>query len=589
MEGLSLHKLMWKGFFAVQYYMARFFVLLVLVTLLIGCQQKISKVTQQKLDNAEVPSDVYKDDLVIQRALIPKHTDYVRQFAFNPDEKWVISASRNKTVEVGDLSPYTVGKWHRKVFSFKTRSISGNPFEIEISATFTHTDSGTELILPGYYDGNNIWKVGFMPTKVGIWTYKTSSPNKSLSNHTGRMKVAASGHKGLLAKDSTYPDKWRYADGPYVVPIGVFVNAMLEDAALPTFTAMADFLKNNNLHLLNFRLSENDRAFENVDNNTMHLARWQRLERRMEILTERGLGVDVMLYTDDSGKPSFGPRSAQEKLLIRYTVARLCGFPSVMFNSGIDLVEYRDQEWVNWYGAQVSALDPYDHPISSRYNPYPGKMQGQTYNSVGNRNSKISDLLNAYVLGDGIPTANNDNWSEDLKNNINGHTPDDIRRAAWKATIAGGIAFHVRHNTNFCPTGITECDRYFHIASLHTELDSEQWLARVNPFIHQHLGSVFASMIPSPNLVDEELGKFALADPAYNRILYFLLGQGDSWDGGDGGPIVMKLDGVGGSFEATWFDPRTGELKAAGTHLGSGNIALVPPNAQDWLLVLKRL
>ena len=293
-----------------QYYMARFFVLLVLVTLLIGCQQKISKVTQQKLDNAEVPSDVYKDDLVIQRALIPKHTDYVRQFAFNPDEKWVISASRNKTVEVGDLSPYTVGKWHRKVFSFKTRSISGNPFEIEISATFTHTDSGTELILPGYYDGNNIWKVGFMPTKVGIWTYKTSSPNKSLSNHTGRMKVAASGHKGLLAKDSTYPDKWRYADGPYVVPIGVFVNAMLEDAALPTFTAMADFLKNNNLHLLNFRLSENDRAFENMGSNTMHLARWQRLERRMEVLTERGLGVDVMLYTDDSGKPSFGSRSA---------------------------------------------------------------------------------------------------------------------------------------------------------------------------------------------------------------------------------------------------------------------------------------
>ena len=67
-------------------------------------------------------------------------------------------------------------------------------------------------------------------------------------------------------------------------------------------------------------------------------------------------------------------------------------------------------------------------------------MQGQTYNRVGNRNSKIIDLLNVYVLGGGVPTANNDNWSEDLKNNINGHTLDDIRRATWKATIAGGIA-----------------------------------------------------------------------------------------------------------------------------------------------------
>ena len=141
MEALSLHKLIWKGFFLMQHYMARFFVLLVLVTLLIGRQQKVTKVTQQKLDNAEVASDVYRDDLVIQRALIPKHTDYVREFAFNPNEKWLISASKNKAIEEGDLSPYTVGKWHRKVLLFKTRSIGGNPFELEINATFTHTDS----------------------------------------------------------------------------------------------------------------------------------------------------------------------------------------------------------------------------------------------------------------------------------------------------------------------------------------------------------------------------------------------------------------------------------------------------------------
>ena len=66
MERLSLYKLMWKGFFLVQHYMARFFVLLVLVMLLIGCLQKIAKTTQQKLDNAAVPNGVYKDDLVIQ-------------------------------------------------------------------------------------------------------------------------------------------------------------------------------------------------------------------------------------------------------------------------------------------------------------------------------------------------------------------------------------------------------------------------------------------------------------------------------------------------------------------------------------------
>ena len=215
-------------------------------------------------------------------------------------------------------------------------------------------------------------------------------------------------------------------------------------------------------------------------------------------------------------------------------------------------------------------------------------MQGQSYNSLGDRNSSISALLAGYSAGDGVPAANNDNWSEDLTNNVNGHTVHDIRRAAWKATIAGGVAFHVRHNAMFCPAGITECDRYFHIAQLHDELDSEHWLAKVNPFIQEHLGEHFAAMDPSPNLVAAGGGKYALADPARNRILYFLMGQGDSWDAGDGGAVVMKLGGVSGSFTTSWFDPRTGVVTDAGIHSGGGNITLAPPSADDWLLILKR-
>ena len=490
-----------------------------------------------------------------------------------------------------DVPAGSVGKWRRKVLKFTTSNYSGNPFLVEIEATFTHTGSGKKLALPGYYDGNNTWKIGFMPTKIGDWTYKTSSSTGALSGQNGTINAVASGHKGFLARDKNHPDKWRFSDGPYAVPIGVFVNAMLEEAPAPTFTAMADFVRDNNMHLLNFRISENDKAFDNVGGQTMHLGRWKRLEKRMEILTERGLGVDIMLYTDDSGKPSFGPKSPQEKLLIRYTVARLCGFPSVFFNSGIDLIEYRDQAWVNWYGNKVKSLDPYGHPVSSRYGAGSGnlKMTGQTYNSKGGRNSKMIDIQAAYAPGDGVPASNNDNWSEDLPGNINGHTPADIRRALWKATVAGGMAMHIRHNTLFCPAGITECDRYFHIASLHEELNSEQWLAHVAPFIEQHLGTTFGSMDPAPGLVNGGGGKFALADPARNRILYFLLGQGDSWDGGDGGPVVMKLGSVGGSFEATWFDPRTGGLTSAGTHSGGGNIPLAPPSAQDWVLVLKKI
>ena len=443
--------------------------------------------------------------------------------------------------------------------------------------------------MPGYYDGDTNWRVGFMPTTPGSWNYRTSSPDPDLDGHTGTVQAAASDQRGLLAGDPAHPDKWRYADGTFVVPIGVFANAMLDDATEGEFVALADFLRDNELQLLNFRLSEHDLAFTDVGGRQMDLGLWRRLERRLEILTERGLGVDVMLYTDDAGRPSFGPRSDAERLLIRYAVARLASFPVVLFNSGIDLSEYRDAAWVDWYGEQVRGLDPYGHPVSSRYGSGSGgrAMVGQTYNSVGDRNSTMSGLLAAYARGDGVPAANNDNFSEDL-DGLNGHTREDIRRTGWKATVAGGVAFHVRHNTLYCPRGITECDRYFPIAQAPSLLDAAGWLRLVNPFVRDRLGATFGEMEPDAALVDGAGAKYALADGARTRILVLLLGNADTWDRGDGGPVTVRLGGVSGTFDASWFDPRTGGETTAGAVEGGADRVLSPPNGDDWLLLLRR-
>ena len=73
------------------------------------------------------------------------------------------------------LEAGSVNRWGRHVVSLANASYSGNPFELEVEATFTHTTSGTELTLPGYYAGGDTWKIGFMPTEEGEWTWVTSS------------------------------------------------------------------------------------------------------------------------------------------------------------------------------------------------------------------------------------------------------------------------------------------------------------------------------------------------------------------------------------------------------------------------------
>lgn len=484
-----------------------------------------------------------------------------------------------------------IPKWRRTVLSFLNHSYTGNPFLLEISARFVHRASGTSLTMPGYYDGDDTWRVAFMPTLVGSWTWVTRSTDADLDGQTGRLTAVESGHPGALRGDIDHPNKWRYADGPFVVPIGVFASAMLDDASPAEFVAMAGHLRRHRMQLLNFRLSENDRAFADVDRLRMNLGLWQRLEKRMETLTDYGLGVDVMLYADDSGQPSFDAFSVAERLLIRSTVARLAAFPVVMFNSGIDLHEYRDQDWVNWYGTRVRSLDPYDHPVSSRDLGDGGGglvMEGKTYNSVGDRNSTMAGLVAAYNPGDGVPASNNDNWSEDLTGDVNGHTRADIRRAAWKSVIAGGVAFHVRDRVKRCPSAITECDRYFPIADLPSRLDAAPWLAMVNPFIQTRLADDFGKMVPAPDLVVGSGSKYALADPRRRTLLFLLVGRRDSWDRGDGGAVHVRLGGVTGRFNATWLDPRHGTTTAAGTVRGGAVRVFEPPSGDDWVLVLER-
>jgi len=487
-----------------------------------------------------------------------------------------------------------VPKWRRHVITLNNSTYTANPFELNVDAVFTHSSTGTTLKLPAYYDGSNQWKIAFMPTELGQWTFVTSSPDPDLNYKTGKLNCVPSGHPGLLAADPAHPNKWKYADGPYVVPIGVFVSAMLDEASPQQWTAMADFVHDNQLQLLNFRISEHDLAFSSVASLQMNLPLWQRLEQRLEVLTERGLGVEIMLYTDDAGKPSFAPYSSAEKLLIRYTVARLASFPALMFDSGIDLAEYRDQSWVNWYGRQVRALDPYGHPVSSRYGGGSGGqvMTGQTYNSVGDRNSAISRLLTAYNPSDNIPAANDDNWSENLSGNINSHTPEDIRRAAWKATVAGGVGFHVRHNQTNCFDGLlTECDRYFDAAILAEQLDAEPWLRLVNPFLRQHLPDTFGTMLPAASLADNSKKQYALANPQRTKILYWKTSAADTWDPFEHDKIQVKLAGLPGSYNAKWFDPRSGALISAGKLTGGDDYPLSPPNNQtdDWVLLLVRI
>lgn len=474
----------------------------------------------------------------------------------------------------------SVGKWHRYVVSIRNDSFSGNPFELALDATFTHKSSGATIKLPGYYAGNNTWKVGFMPTRTGEWTYVTSSSDPDLDDVTGSLTAVESGHPGMLKADSANPRKWKYVDGPYVAPIALRFDVFHEDGTIERFAQVADFLKEDvGGHLFEFTFR--NEVYSDWQKRQFDLALWDRLEERMDVLTERGLGIHFMVYSDDSQRPAWPAQSDAEKLLIRYLVARLAGYPVVWYNTGIDIAENRGQAWINWYGQQVRALDPYGHPISSRYGGGSGDlvMSGQTFDSRGDRLAIISDMTR-YFKESRVPVSMDDAWSEnspEAARRGKDFTEHDIRRAVWKTVMAGGLGSLIRGSTLY------NNDLWFRMRNIESELESEQYLRLVNWFIQNKLGNTFGSMVPEASLVSNG---YALADPGRTRLLYFLMGVNDRYDSGNGGSVTLKLSGLNKTYEAIWFDPRTGNEARTGSIRGAQDHTLAPPSKDDWVLLL---
>ena len=507
--------------------------------------------------------------------------------AASPDsdhKRWTaddgIRQSSVATVSAAVDSP--IGKWRRHVVSIPNVSYSGNPFELEIDATFTHASSGTSITLSGYFAGNDAWNVGFMPTEVGDWTYVTSSPDPDLDGVTGSVVAVESGLPGVLKADMLNARKWKYTDGSYVVPLALRFDLFHEDGTIERFTEVADFLANDvEGQMLEFTFR--NEVYSDWQNHEFDLTLWDRLEQRMEILAERGLGIHFMLYSDDAQEPNWPANSATEELFIRYLVARLSGYPVVWFNSGIDIAEYRDQAWTDWYGQQIESLDPYSHPVSSRRGGGSGTlvMAGKTFDSRDHDQAIISDMTDYFQISD-VPVSMDDAWSENAPNAAargKDFTEHDIRRAIWKTVMAGGLGAIIRGSVYYNE------DLWFRMDNIEEDLESEQFLGIINPFIDTKLGDTFGAMVPEPSLV---FNGYAIADSARAEILYFLVGQNDKWDFGNGGDITVRLSGLTGSYAATWLDTRTGIETPFGSLAGGTDHVLTPPSEDDWVLSLTK-
>src|SRR5688500_10326812 len=82
--------------------------------------------------------------------------------------------------------------WDTHEVALESRTEYANPFrDVELTAKFTHASSGRVVTVDGFYDGDQTWRIRFMPSELGTWTYVTTSSDPALTGTTGSIECVA--------------------------------------------------------------------------------------------------------------------------------------------------------------------------------------------------------------------------------------------------------------------------------------------------------------------------------------------------------------------------------------------------------------
>ena len=77
--------------------------------------------------------------------------------------------------DVTEPTDYQTECWVAVDIPFTAQNSYSKPFyDVLLDVTFT-SPSGTEYVMPAFWDGGSAWKVRFAPTEYGVWKFEAKA------------------------------------------------------------------------------------------------------------------------------------------------------------------------------------------------------------------------------------------------------------------------------------------------------------------------------------------------------------------------------------------------------------------------------
>ena len=292
------------------------------------------------------------------------------------------------------LAQKTVEKWGTFELTL-TGPEGGNPsIGISLDAEFRH---GDEVYQPeGFYDGNGVYKIRFMPDKTGTWTYVTHSNLDTLNEIKGSFICTppSAGDHGPVSVKNTY--HFAYADSTRFIPFGTtiyqwcFQPDSVKEETIQTLK-QAPFNKvrfliippysegyiKGSLKLHDFPFQRDSKG--NWDLSRFDPAYFQNIEKCIRDLRSIGVQADVIIFNPyDKGWGFEKMNQPTAKRFVRYVVTRFAAYRNVWWslaNENSFIKWMTDNDWDHLFQL-VEKDDPYHH-LRSIHNA--GRIYNYTY------------------------------------------------------------------------------------------------------------------------------------------------------------------------------------------------------------------
>jgi len=223
---------------------------------------------------------------------------------------------------------------------------AGSPYcDVHWSATFSQGDQ--RVTVPGFYDGDGVYRVRFSPPASGCWQYETRSDRPELTGKSGSFTAgppSGNNHGPVQVFETFY---LRYADGSPYHQFGTTCYAWvhqpneLQEQTLKTLAA-APF---NKIRFCVFPKSyyvansnEPERfAFQKgadgkFDFNRPDPVFWRNFEQRILDLQKLGIEADIILWHPYDRWGFADMSDAEDDRYLRYCIARLSAFRNVWWS-----------------------------------------------------------------------------------------------------------------------------------------------------------------------------------------------------------------------------------------------------------------